>query len=119
MYQMEDIMEKEFWQALKEFMLDTCKKDNCNIMDYYATMKQNENDMQFIVNDCNNYDFSFQYEKPEEYTSGSITVYFQKPQHEEMMWVESFLNYVYKINLLLDERYWGYCQCEPGMKDYD
>jgi hypothetical protein len=98
-----------FWQSLKEFMINVYNENNLNIMDYYATMKQHKDFMQFIIDDCSKYYFDFYYNKPEDYTNGSITIYFQ----------HSLLSYFYKIDLLFAERPWGYCQCTPEMEGYN
>lgn len=113
---------KNFWQSLKKFMLTTSKEHNLNIMDYYITLQQHESEIQFIIDDYNKFNFCFQFQYDKSQNSppiGSITIYLQKPNHEEMMWTESFLNYVYKIDLCYDERYWSCCQCDPKMKEYN
>lgn len=96
---------KDFWQSLKEFMFKTSKEENINIMDYYITMKQNEKDMLFLIEDCNKYESTFYYDSSSDSYNddGSIVICFQKSN--ENNWIDEYLNYSYKINLLSGDCY--------------
>ncbi|WP_440110144.1 hypothetical protein [Paenibacillus sp. QZ-Y1] len=63
----------------------------------------------------NGYDFD------EYYANGKIRVLIEKPEEEresEMMY-DAYCNYCYYIEFCYDERYWGYCDCQPSYKEYD
>jgi hypothetical protein len=55
------------------------------------------------------------------YTNGRIRVLVEKPDEEkesEYM-MDAYYDYCYYIDFLLDERYWGYCECSPKDEDYN
>lgn len=65
----------------------------------------------------NGYDF----DASEGYTNGKIRVLIEKPEEErgsDMMY-DAYFNYCYCIEFGFDERYWGYCSCEPTHNGYD
>ena len=47
------------------------------------------------------------------------------PSHRQDVWLDEqmilpkFKNYYYEIHFSYEERYWGYCECQPGDKDYN
>lgn len=55
------------------------------------------------------------------YTNGKIRVLIEKPDDErksEMMY-DAYYDYCYYIEFGFDERYWGYCDCEPTDSGYN
>lgn len=55
------------------------------------------------------------------YTNGRVQVLIEKPEEEkesEMMG-DAYYNYYYEIKFGYDERYWGYCDCEPEHEGYN
>lgn len=100
---------------LKKFLFEEGKENNIwKTYGYYYTIEQHQDKLSNVINDCEKYDFNFHYEedKTEGYTNGKITVYFYNDCVEDV-------NYHYEIELLYDERYWGYCECKPEDEGYN
>lgn len=101
-----------FLAKIKEFMIDNSKNGDFDACEYYSTLDQHQNKLQMIIDDCENYEYYFRYTPDDSggYTEGKIGLYFQPYQQA---------TYHYEIELLHDERYWGYCQCTPEDEGYD
>ncbi|MBX4152376.1 hypothetical protein [Paenibacillus lautus] len=55
------------------------------------------------------------------YTNGEISILIEKPDEEKQSDYchDAYYDYEFIISFGFDERYWGYCQCEPGDHGYE
>lgn len=63
----------------------------------------------------------YDYDDSEGYTNGKIRIFIEKPEEEkesEMMY-DAYYDYCYYIEFGYDDRYWGYCDCQPSYEGYN
>lgn len=113
----------DFLSELKEFMISEEIDDACG---YYETILQSKELLKEIINEGNTYHTEIQYEEDDSggYTNGLIRVYLYKETEEDEICgigyvMDSMLDHHYTIQLVYDERYWGYCNCKPEDEGYD
>ncbi|MFS0643805.1 hypothetical protein [Siminovitchia sp. 179-K 8D1 HS] len=114
-------MKGNFFEGFKEYLLSRHKDNIKTFIPYYETLKQIEVSLKELIDDTEKYHWDIDYDadKTGGYTNGIFTVnlYNEDPSND-YGW-QSILDHEYKIDLLTDERYWGYCVCTPEMKGYD
>lgn len=52
------------------------------------------------------------------YTNGKIRILIEKPEKENEMMYAAYYDYCYYLEFTYDERYWGYCMCDPQDEGY-
>jgi hypothetical protein len=110
----------KFFDKLKKFMLEEFSESSVNACGYYETIMQNTESIQSLIDDCEKYYFDFNHSiNPDGYSDGKIAVYlYSNDPGEDYGW-QSSLDYHYEIDLLFDERMWGYCDCRPEDEGYN
>ncbi|MCA1021509.1 hypothetical protein [Halobacillus litoralis] len=111
----------EFFKQLQEFILKDQKEHLPTLVPYYETLYQHRDKLSEMLNEVNNFDsigFEYQYDEEEYYTEGAIHLRFYKEDNDERPW-DIQPDYHFEIELLYDERYWGYCDCNPEDEGYD
>ncbi|MFB5758981.1 hypothetical protein [Paenibacillus medicaginis] len=122
-------MNKTFFEALKEFMLEEFRdQQDLEPWGYYETIVQQQDKISPIINDYEDYEMKFSFNRTEDYDSqyynpGQINIsLYKKLEGEggdwERYW-ERRVDHHYVINFLIEERYWGYCQCSPEDEGYN
>jgi hypothetical protein len=56
------------------------------------------------------------------YSIGTVDVYINKKTEIENpygCWADQFEDYSYRLEFIYDQRYWGYCTCDPSMPQYN
>ena len=107
----------DLFKELQEMMLNREKEHLATLIPYYETLWQHRDKIQDLLDTIDNYpeiSLQYKYDEEEYYTEGTIEIFLHK---EENDW-HSQPNFHYEIELLHDERYWGYCTCEEGDKGY-
>lgn len=102
-----------FFEELKIFLLKEEVEDSYG---YFAVLRQNESLISALLNDFQYHSFSMDYIHDDTggYTCGQILFYLS-PRHNE----EDQVTYHYIMELLSEDDYCGYCQCEPGDTGYN
>lgn len=114
-------MKGKFFEGLKEYLLNNHKHKLKTLIPYYETIKQNEDKLGELLNDVlnNHWDIQLETDEDDHYSEGVLRVcLYSDDPNKDYGWQYS-LGYEYEIHLLYDERYWGYCDCEPQDEGYD
>lgn len=114
-------MEEKFFQELKKYLLNEQGEQLKMFIPYYETIVQAKDDIKELIDDAEKYYIEFRYEKDkyDGYTDGEIKVHFyEKDPNSDYGW-QSAIDHYYKIELRLDDRMWGYCQCTPQDEGYN
>jgi hypothetical protein len=100
---------RNFFDDLKQVLIE---QNVSNGHGYFETIKQNAEKIREIITDYETNEMYIGYEADttDGYSDGCLNVTFRD-------WSQG--NYTYSIQLLYDERYWGYCQCTPEDEGYD
>ena len=108
-------------------------KNKLNIPFLIAPLSQSLEQFDSLIKDLEEHtDYRVTYIEPEQekyYSNGIIEITLEKNDNE-LNEDEKYIkekneysyfptDYSYKINFEMDERYWGFCQCSEGDKDYD
>lgn len=112
-----------FFDKLRDFFLKCVDnkyftlKDACG---YFETIYQHEDKVSFLYEEVDKYqlDFRYEYDTTEGYTLGKISIHPYTISDEEDTY-QPYADHHYEIELLYDERYWGYCMCNSSMELYD
>lgn len=110
-----------FLEKLKLQLINNNKEELPTLIPYYETMVQHEKMFQEL--DClsGKYDMLINYREPESdeyYTDGKIIVLFSELNEEGWFDYQQQLNFHYEIELIHDERMYGYCDCRRDMSGY-
>lgn len=122
-------MKTDFFNQMKDFVLSE-HKDSRNFLQYvgyYETLLQNQNVLEPLLNDLKDWRVDIQFiESKSGYGYGKYQLYLwdydgEEPQDDDWhgYYDQKHLNYYYEILLERDERYWGYCECQPEDKGYN
>jgi hypothetical protein len=112
---------QDFFEYFKEYLVGEHKDELHKFIGHYETLKQNADQFKNFIEDCENHYLEIRYEedKLNGYSEGSFEFHlYERPLNEDYGW-ETHLDYYYKMTLLFDERYWGYCKCTPDMEGYN
>lgn len=114
-------MKENFFEQLKQYILDEHKDGLGKFIPYYETLKQHEEKLKPILDDCEKYYFEFYYHPDEDggYSEGyfSLSLYKKDPSSDSG-W-QSSLDYMYIIKLQNQDRMTGYCECFPEHEGYN
>lgn len=120
-------MKKDFFEALKSYFIEDHQEDLHKLIPYYETLLQHKDKLTPLLNDCQEWDFTFYYRDNDsrEYNIGSLTVYLHRNVGEliENEWSDYYeqegADYYYIIAFIDEPRMWGYCCCEPEDEGYN
>lgn len=102
-------------------------RDNKNLIDVCfiaAIIDQQYEKFVSMVSDLSDKKVDIRYHRSKHFSKfGSITIHPFKPDSEivedSTPWRERFLDYHYEIEIFMDERDWGYCQCKSSDPGYN
>lgn len=114
-------MKGNFFEQFKQYLLEDHKDELSKFVPYYETLKQHEDKLKPILEDCEKYYLEFYYHSDEDggYSEGhfSLNLYKNDPYSEDG-W-KSSIDYMYIIKLLNEDRMTGYCECSPEHQGYN
>jgi len=108
----------ELFNELKDMMLNHEKDHLRNLIPYYETLWQHRDKLKELTDEISKWEsIGIQYECDQEdyYTEGTIIIQFYKDSEDRYTQPD----FHYDINLLHDQRYWGYCECNENDEDYN
>lgn len=110
-------MKKDFFKTLKQYFLNEHQDELSKFIPYYETLVQHEKELLALIIDFQEWDVHIQHDEHDHdgYTNGTLEFLLERGEHPSL---ES-PNYHYEIELLRDDRYWGYCDCEPTDEGYN
>lgn len=114
-------MKGNFFEQFKTYLLNHHKEGLHEFIPYFETLLQVKNGVQELLDDAAKYYLEIRYEEDDTggYTDGYFEFHFYtKDPSEDYGW-QSSINHYYKMELLLDDRMWGYCDCEPSHIGYN
>ncbi|MFS1518628.1 hypothetical protein V1503_19510 [Bacillus sp. SCS-151] len=114
-------MKGSFFEQFKRYLLDNHKYSLNTYIPYYETLLQAKKEISEILEDSEKYYLEIRYEsdKSDGYTDGSFEFHFYEKSLDEGDDWESHIGYYYVMELLHDERMWGYCECTSEDEGYD
>lgn len=98
------------------------EKSKLNIPYIIAPLKQNllKDDYKDFISNLSKYNYQINYSEDtsEGYTNGSIDIYLYQKNSEHEEWNTPSEKFHYNIQFGKDQRYWGYCECNPEDNGY-
>lgn len=115
-------MQKEmFFREINNFFLELASSSHQQLTHlescgYFETLKQHTESITYLFDEMDNAlpNFQFQPDYTGGYTNGTILLEFLSLEENA-----SLPKHRYEIQLVNDDRYWGYCQCQPTDEGFD
>jgi hypothetical protein len=103
----------KFLNQLKEYMINNLKDELPTLIPHFENLKEHSGKFKLLDVDATKWNLIIHYEKDasEGYTDGKFEISFWSEKEENP-------DHRYEIELLHDERYWGYCECSPDEEGY-
>ena len=101
----------KFFDELKGFIISEEVNNLKKLVPYYETLLQKKDNIQVLIDDYEKYQCDIRYEKDVKggYTNGKLIIHLFEDGNENYGYS---IGHHYEIELLHDERYWGYCECD-------
>lgn len=108
----------DFFKQLQSLMLNEEKEHLATLIPYYETLWQHRDKLKDMLEEIDSYpevDIQYIHDEEEYYTDRKIRILLYKERDNWM----SQPDFYFEIELLFDERYWGYCYCKPSDEGYN
>ena len=115
-------MNNTFFVELKKYLLAEHKDHLLSFVGYYETLLQHQDSLQQLLDDLKEWECDIRHENDHSggYIDGKFEIYLYKnDSRDEYMVSGEFAPYHYEIELLHDDRMWGYCECTPNDEGYN
>lgn len=105
----------DFLDRLKKVMVEESESRRFSACRYFETILQHKDELKPLLQDAENFsDVDIYYDEYdyEGYTNGNFKIRFNNG-------FQFYAPHEYKLELLRDDRHWGYCECKPSFEGYD